>query len=177
MDINSSTSIAEDIGHERFFSLIQEFHVEAGKEILEHGGEIYKYVGDEIIAYWPVASGAGKAQALACLFAIQDRIAQQASKFTERYGHAPAFKSGLHVGSAMTGELGDWKREIAFMGDVLNTTARIQEACKKIGTWLLVSDAYRALIESPERWQFTEAGRGRLRGKEEAITLFTVERA
>ncbi|MCR9142130.1 MAG: adenylate/guanylate cyclase domain-containing protein [bacterium] len=177
MDVNSSTSIAEEIGHERFFALIQDFLVESGKEILEHGGEIYKYVGDEIIAVWPVREGGEGAQAMACLFAIRARIASRADYFRDRYGHVPEFKSALHVGEAMTGELGEWKREIAYMGDVLNTTARIQGACKKAGAWLLISQDYRDLVQNDAGYEFQLIGRGRLRGKDQPIALYRVEQA
>lgn len=174
MDVNSSTKIAEEIGHEKFFALIQDFLVESGKEILEHGGEIYKYVGDEIIAVWPVQEGGTQARALACLFAIRKRIAARADYFREQYGHVPEFKSALHTGNAMTGELGDWKREIAYMGDALNTTARIQGSCKKAGTWLLVSEDYYKLVDHGSKWEFQMIGRGRLRGKDQLIALYRV---
>lgn len=175
LDLNSSTRIAEELGAARFFALIHEFVVEAGEEILEHGGEIYKYVGDEIIAVWPVEYGARRAQALACLCAIRERIAARSDYFLECFGHVPEFKSGIHVGPAIVGELGDWKREIAFMGDVLNTTARIQGACKKAGTWLLVSEEYSSLVRDKERWGFRLAGRGRLRGKDAVTSLYSIE--
>jgi len=175
LDINTSTSIAEQIGPEKFFSMIQDFLVEAGKEILERGGEIYKYVGDEIIAVWPLDTGGQRAEALRCLFGIRRRIQLRADYFRENYGVIPEFKSGLHSGPAMMGELGDWKREIAYMGDTLNTTARIQGACKKLGAMILLSEDYYQLVEEKSTWSFQKAGRGRLRGKDRAITLYHVE--
>lgn len=175
LDVNSSTKIAEEIGHERFFALIQDFLIEAGKEILEHDGEINKYVGDEIIAVWPIHSGATEGKAVACLFAIHARIAARADYFRAQYGHVPEFKSALHAGPAMVGELGDWKREIAYMGDVLNTTARIQGACKKFNTWVLVSEDYCKLVRPESGWKFEIVGRGRLRGKDQAVALFRVK--
>ncbi len=175
LDLTSSTSIAESIGADRFFALIQDFLTDAGREILEHGGEINKYVGDEIIAVWPLEEGARRGAALCCVAAIRSRIAGRANHFRELYGYVPEFKAGLHAGEAIVGELGDWKREIAYMGDVLNTTARIQGACKKTGDWVLVSEDYRSLMADPERWRFKLAGRGRLRGKENSISLYRPE--
>ena len=177
LDINSSTTIAETIGHVRFFAMIQDFLVEAGAEILEHGGEIYKYVGDEIIAIWNVESGARHARALHCVLSISDRIQSKSEQFLERYGVVPDFKSGIHVGEAMVGELGDWKREVAYMGDVINTTARIQGACKKLQARVLISDEYYRLIIDNTRFSAEFVGKGRLRGKEEPVGLYRMNRA
>ncbi len=177
MDLNSSTTIAERIGPTQFFALIQDFMTDAGAEILEHGGEINKYVGDEIIIVWSVERGARNAAALRCVQAVHARLASRREYYEKRYGLVPEFKSGIHVGPAMVGELGDWKREIAYMGDVLNTTARIQGACKKLGAGVLVSEAYYEYLSEADRQGLRHAGRGRLRGKDELIRLYGIMQA
>ena len=177
MDMNDSTSIAEKIGHVAFFELMQDFLVEAGAEIREHGGEINKYVGDEIIALWNVDQGARNGLALEALLAIGKRLERKSPYFQDKYGVVPDFKSGLHVGPAMVGELGDWKREVAFMGDSMNTTARIQGACKKLGARILMSEDYRDKLIDSSRYSMTMAGKGKLRGKEQPMTLYRVEPA
>tara|TARA_Y100001937_G_scaffold61180_3_gene83767 strand:- start:43031 stop:44224 length:1194 start_codon:yes stop_codon:yes gene_type:complete len=175
MDMNASTTVAEQIGHVSFFELMQDFLVQAGIEIREHGGEINKYVGDEIIAVWNVDGGARRALALKCLLAIAVRLQKRASYYQEIYGLVPDFKSALHVGPAMVGELGDWKREVAYMGDTLNTAARIQGACKKLKARVLISEDYQRLMIDTTPFKMEFAGKGRLRGKEKALSLFRVE--
>ncbi len=174
MDMNDSTSIAEKVGHIAFFELMQDFLVEAGDEIREHGGEINKYVGDEIIALWNIDQGARNGRALDALLAIRQRFQNRASYFEEKYGIVPDFKSALHTGPAMVGELGDWKREVAFMGDSMNTTARIQGACKKLKARILISEDYRHKLIDTTRYKLEHAGKGRLRGKETPMTLYRV---
>ena len=51
-----------------------------------------------------------------------------------QYGVVPEFKAGFHVGFATVGEIGVLKKIIAFSGDVLNTTSRIQSNCNKFDT-------------------------------------------
>ena len=87
----------------------------------------------------------------------------------------PEFKAGLHSGLSVTGELGFTKREIAYAGDVLNTTARIEEACKTYGEPLLISENLVSLMNQ-KIFTFKEVGKARLRGKEKEMTLFAVKR-
>ena len=52
LDINDSTTIAEKLGHERYFELLKDFFADITEPILINGGEIYQYVGDEIVLSW-----------------------------------------------------------------------------------------------------------------------------
>lgn len=94
-----------------------------------------------------------------------------------KYGIVPEFKAGLHGGTAITGELGYSRREIAFMGDVLNTTARIEEACKTYEKDLLVSKDLINQLNGMEQYDLQEIGSVKLRGKEQEITLLAVNRS
>lgn len=91
-----------------------------------------------------------------------------------RYGLLPEFKAGMHGGKVITGELGYNRREIAYMGDVLNTTARIEESCKKYGVKFLVSDFIMDRVPLPEGCGKRYIGNEELRGKSEKTDLFEV---
>ncbi len=52
LDINDATSIAEQIGHERYFLLLRDFFSDITQPVLANGGEIYQYVGDEVVLSW-----------------------------------------------------------------------------------------------------------------------------
>jgi adenylate cyclase len=54
LDVRDSTPIAEQLGNKRFVQFLDEVIFTATEPIMEAGGEIYKYVGDEIIATWPM---------------------------------------------------------------------------------------------------------------------------
>ncbi|MGR3301112.1 MAG: hypothetical protein ACUZ8I_01275 [Candidatus Scalindua sp.] len=49
LDLKSSTTIAEEIGHRRYFEFISDFIADVTTPILNNHGEIYQYVGDEIV--------------------------------------------------------------------------------------------------------------------------------
>ena len=52
LDINNATTIAEQLGHTKYFRLLREFFADITIPILANGGEIYQYVGDEVVLSW-----------------------------------------------------------------------------------------------------------------------------
>ena len=175
LDLRSSTTIAENIGEEKYFNFLKEVFSALTPAILKHEGEIYQYVGDEIVISWKPKSGLLNANCIECFFDIQKELKLQSPYFEQKYGESPEFKAGLHSGHVMAGEIGVIKKDIAFSGDVLNTTSRIQEQCNSLGVDLLLSDA---LVEKlkPDNpgYQFREIGNVSLKGKAEEMTLCTV---
>ena len=104
--------------------------------------EIYKYLGDGAILTWPAVVGSDRC--IACFFALEDRVRARTDRYRARYGRGPTFRAGLHRGPVLVTEIGDFRREIAYYGDVLNTAARIQAQCSELGASLLVSPAIAA---------------------------------
>jgi len=67
------------------------------------------------------------------------------------------------------------KRDIAFSGDVLNTTARIQNKCNELGVDILISKFLIEKLNFPEdSFDLREMGDLALRGKEKPMVLFTI---
>lgn len=176
LDIKSSTSIAEKIGHKKFMSLINDFFYDITDPIYETKGEIYKYVGDEVIITWKTKNAIHLANCIECYFRIEDKIESRSGYYFNEYGVVPGFKAGLHGGTVITGELGYTKREIAFMGDVLNTTARIEEACKTYSHDFIVSEELINQIEGTNNFNLLNIGEAKLRGKEKELKLYAVSR-
>jgi adenylate cyclase len=175
LDLRSSTTIAEKIGEENYFNFLKEVFQYATPGILKFKGEIYQYVGDEIVISWDLKSGIQDANCIKCYFEIQTLLNKNKEYFQTNYGVVPVFKAGLHYGHVMAGEIGVVKREIAFSGDVLNTTARIQAKCNELGVDILAS---KFLIDKlnfgNNSFHPKEMGAMELRGKKELVTLFTV---
>lgn len=177
LDLRGSTTIAEKIGEELYFDFIRDFFKDVTPSILANKGEIYQYVGDEVIVSWKKEKGLEKQRALDCFFEIETAIAKKEIEYLEKYGLVPSFKAGLHIGAAMIGEIGVIKKDIAFSGDVLNTTSRIQARCNEFGVDLLVSkELIEALDLSEKHYQLRRLGVVQLRGRAQAVTLFTVEK-
>ena len=176
LDITSSTSIAEKIGHLKFLSLVNDFFYDITEPISQTKGEIYKYVGDEVIVTWKTKEGIAKGNCIRCFFLIEDKINQKADYYSGKYGVVPGFKAGMHGGLAVTGELGYTKREIAFMGDVVNTTARIEEACKTYGKRFIISEYLIQKMGVIPGITYTHVGNVKLRGKEVELNLYAADK-
>ncbi|MEP4093671.1 adenylate/guanylate cyclase domain-containing protein [Reichenbachiella sp.] len=175
LDLRSSTSIAEKLGEEKYFNFLKQVYSWVTPAILNHAGEIYQYVGDEIVISWKPKYGFLRANCLECFFDIQKSLKAKKGYFIEKYGVNPEFKAGLHYGHVMAGEIGVVKRDIAFSGDVLNTTSRIQEQCNPLGVDLLVSKLLSDKLGSiDQKYHLKEIGAMHLKGKAEEVTLFTV---
>jgi class 3 adenylate cyclase len=69
----------------------------------------------------------------------QDAIASNKERYTRRFGVVPEFRAALHRGEIVAGEIGDLRREIAYVGDTLNVAARLLEAAKTVKRDVLVS--------------------------------------
>jgi adenylate cyclase len=176
LDIASSTSIAEKIGHLKFLSLVNDFFYDLTESVRLTKGEIYKYVGDEVIITWKTKEAIDKANCIRCYFMIEDTLTSRNDYYLKKYGIVPGFKAGMHGGLSVTGELGYTKREIAYVGDVVNTTARIEEACKTFNRRFLVSQSILNKIDLPSGLVAFEVGNVILRGKEKELKLFSVEK-
>ncbi|MDT7829567.1 adenylate/guanylate cyclase domain-containing protein [Pricia sp. S334] len=173
-DMKSSTAIAERLGHIEYFELLRQYYSDFSDAIVRHSGEVYQYIGDEIVISWKYEDGIKNNNCINCFFAMKEALKKRADGYNNTFGVAPTFKAGLHVGMVTTGEIGALKKEIIFTGDVLNTTARIQALCNQYNVNLLVSEDLVNELESASKFQITSLGKNELRGKEENLELFTV---
>jgi len=139
IDMRASTAIAERLGELSYLRLLNRFVGDVSFAVAEAGGAIHKYVGDEVIATWRLGPGANPPACVSAVFAARDRIASQGPAYEREFGVVPDFRASLHGGPVAVGELGSLRREIAPIGDTMNTAARILEACRLTGHRALAS--------------------------------------
>jgi adenylate cyclase len=176
LDIVGSTSLAESMGELRMHDLLTPFFFDIDETILAHGGEVHAYVGDEVIVTWRLAANMSERRYLDCFFAIQDRIAERADLYRREFGMVPMFRAGLHAGPVVISECGDSRRQIAYFGDTVNVTARLQEHCKEVGHALLVSADLLRLVRPGSDLTVEALGPTQLRGRAAAVEVFAVKR-
>jgi len=174
LDMKSSTTIAEQIGHVKYFDMLRNYYADLSEPIIAYSGEIYQYVGDEIVVSWSLNNGLKKTNCIRCFFAIKKAIGKRQNYYTQTFGQLPQFKAGFHIGKITTGEIGVIKKEIIFTGDTLNTTARIQGLCNANNTDILVSGQLVNRLPLQEPFLYKPLGKNELRGRDEKIELFTV---
>ncbi len=177
LDIRSSTAIAEKLGHEKWFALLNDFFNDITEPIINTEGEIYQYVGDEVIISWPVPGGFRQRNCINCFLEITDKMNAQANAYFNRYGVELTFKAAVHSGKVAVGEIGKIKKDIVFTGDVLNTTSRIQDLCNTYQADLLVSQDVLDKTDSVVGLEVTHMGSVELRGRNQPVSIFRVRAA
>jgi len=169
IDLEGSTTLAERLGSARYFALLQRFVDDLTEPILEAEGEIYQYAGDEIVVTWTLDAGTRQANCVRCFFEMRQAVARGADGYRRDFGAVPSFRGGLHGGRVTAGELGDLRRQIVFVGDILNTAARLEEHAKRTGLPLVVSGALLERLALPAGVSATPCGELVLRGKDAAV--------
>ncbi len=173
-DIRDATTIAENLGEQRYFNLLKDFFRHIAPAVIQTRGEVYQYVGDEVVISWKMKPGLKNGNAIRCFYIMKELIGQKEEYYIKEYGQCPEFKVGFHFGTVMVGELGQIKRDIAFSGDVLNTSARIQAKCNEFGVDILASSDFADVAyQLPEGIRVERLGNIMLKGKKEETGLVT----
>ncbi|WP_085905761.1 adenylate/guanylate cyclase domain-containing protein [Kiloniella majae] len=175
LDIVGSTTLAERLGDLGVQHMINEFFFDITEPILEHGGEIHRYIGDQVIVTWPLSAGTANIRVIQCCFAINRLINAKAQKYEKKFGFVPGFRIGLHGGPVVIGHCGDQKQEISYFGDTINTAARIEQQCKALDCPLIISSELLNRISLPKDYIAQHLSTVQLRGRQEETELFTIK--
>ncbi len=174
LDLKDSTTIAERLGHFKYSQLIQDCFYDLNEVIPKYDAEIYQYVGDEAVLCWPYKKGMANANCVGLFFAFQQQKLAKAPYYSQKYGLVPEFKAGLHGGVLMVAEVGIVKKELAYHGDVINTSARIQGECNKHNVPILISETLLEDLEVENFFSSRSIGTVLLKGKHEEINIHTL---
>lgn len=174
LDLKASTTIAENLGHYKYSQLIQDCFYDINDVVSQFDAEIYQYVGDEVVLSWPYAKGLANKNCVALFFEFQRVLASRAKYYNEKYDLIPEFKAGLHGGKLMVAEVGIVKKELAFHGDVINTSARIQAECNTHNVSILISEKLKNDLNIIDHYSTTAIGNVLLKGKNKGIEIFTI---
>jgi class 3 adenylate cyclase len=177
LDLKDSTEIAERIGDDIYLRFLDDFLIDVGLAIHRCRGQVYKYIGDEVVVSWLPGDAVQDRNCLKCFFEARHAVEARGDDYLAKYGVIPDFRAAIHAGEVVTGEVGLLKKEIAFVGDVINTTARLAEACKAHSTHLLASGPVLKMITNADGFVLKRLGLERLRGKEEELEVFSVDSA
>lgn len=174
LDMKDSTTHAENLGHIKFSSLIQDSFNDLTSSILQHNVEVYQYVGDEAILTWELPDGFENANCLKAYYTFQQALEKKKDFYEKEYGFIPFFKAGVHLGDVTVSEVGAVKRDIAYHSDVLNTAARIQGKCNEFKAALLISEVVKENLENQQFFNFEQIGGISLKGKQQLVNIYSV---
>ncbi|MEL6504654.1 MAG: adenylate/guanylate cyclase domain-containing protein [Pseudomonadota bacterium] len=172
IDLVGSSQLARKLGDINFHEFLADFFHLIDRPIASAGGEIVSYVGDAAIVTWPLTDkGKRNARSLQALQQIDIIVRNRSAAFEERYGHPPRFRAALHGGPVVVGECGNMRRQVTFLGDVVNMTARMDEWAKGAGEARVISTSLLASMELPDGVTGEPLGEHILRDSNEALAL------
>ena len=175
IDLKGSTTIAEKLGHFDFAYFLKDYYSDITEALRKTNAQIYQYVGDEVILTWSFKRGLEDNNVIHCFFEMKKIINDLKAKYIAKYGVYPEFKAGLHGGKVIVTWVGELKKEITYLGDVVNTTARIQEDCKRLDKDFLISEELLNRISGLGNVKASFVEETIPRGREESVRLYSLE--
>ena len=175
LDMKSSTTLAEKLGLESYYELLSDFFNDITDPVYFADAEVYQYVGDEVVFTWETEKGINNQNCLNLFFSIKKKVKSREKYYLKKYGEIPRFKAAIHLGEVISAQIGEVKRELIYNGDVLNTTARIQEQCNVFGQELIVSGRLLKKLNLEDNYISNKLDALRLRGKESLVHLFSIQ--
>ena len=177
LDVVGSTAFAEAHGDLRAQEYLGAVFATLAEPVRRNGGSVDDYVGDLAMVTWPISRGLKDARCVTCLFDVLDRIEADAAAWTTRFGTVPRLRAALHGGSVVTAEVGVDRHKIAYFGDAVNVTSRIEALCRPLGVGILISqDLLGRLPRLPAGVRARSLGAHALRGRGAPLSVATLER-
>jgi len=165
-DLRHSTDLADTLPGEAFLAVLNDYFRCTAGAVLDHGGDVLRFIGDAVLAIFPVAEGrftTGEACARA-IEAARDadkRIAQLNAERGAAPGYPVAYGLALHVGQVLFGNIGVPERvEFSVIGPAANEVCRLEGKTKDLGRSIVVSEAFARELELD--WQ--DLGEHELKG-------------
>jgi adenylate cyclase len=169
IDIRGFTSFAERLSARQVVATLNRLFELIVPIIQAHGGHVDKYVGDGLLAIYgaPQRRDDHADQALAASVEIATTVELE-------FKDELAIGIGLNSGPVVAGNVGGGGRlEFTVIGDAVNVAARIEAATRETGDAVLVSGQTRALLSDGAAASLAERPQVPLRGRDEAVSLFT----
>ncbi|MBP9084997.1 MAG: adenylate/guanylate cyclase domain-containing protein [Kofleriaceae bacterium] len=174
-DIAGFTTISEGLTPERLVALLNDYLTHMTDIVLAHGGVIDKYIGDAVMAFWgaPVDDPLHAQHAVACALAMRKRCDELRPVWKARFGYEIFARAGVNSGNAVVGNMGSkHKYNYTVMGDMVNLASRLEGANKAYGTYLMISESTKAIVE--HQFDLRELDLVAVKGKEQPVRVFEV---
>jgi adenylate cyclase len=173
-DLRDFTKISDNWPRDDVIDLLNDYFDAMSEPIVRHGGEILKFIGDGLLAIFPLH----EPKACANLLRAVTEARQAMVALNERNkgtGRAPLnYGIGVHVGDVMYGNIGSTSRlDFTVIGPAVNMASRLEALTKQIGKPVLLSRDFAELV-TPE-FELERVGQHAVRGFSEPIELFAFQ--
>ncbi|MFK7861658.1 MAG: adenylate/guanylate cyclase domain-containing protein [Granulosicoccus sp.] len=164
-DLRNSTAMAEQSTATDYLKTLNTYFSCTAGAVVEHEGQILHFLGDAVLAIFPVTQNVTEADAAKkALIASHDARARMHTLNEMRAAEgqqALEFGLALHVGDVLYGNIGISDRiEFTVIGRAVNEVSRLESLTKEVGEPLLVSKAFKCLVDQPWRSLGTFSAKG-----------------
>jgi adenylate cyclase len=175
-DLRGSTAMAEKLAPKDYIATLNAFFDAVGGAVLAKHGEILGFIGDAVLAIFPIRKGQATA-AKACQRALSaarlsaQRIAKLNEKRAANHEDPIAYGLGLHLGDVTFGNIGvDERLSFSVIGPTVNEVARLEGLTKKLGRSVVASELFRNSVPRGTAWE--SLGEHRVSGVQRPLKVF-----
>ena len=177
-DLRESTPLARLMSRSEFLACLNEFFDCVAGAVLDHGGQILRFIGDAALAIFPIEEGCDDRslqevceRAIASAREASSRIKSTNLQRTRSALQPIQYGIALHVGNVTYGNIGTGNRlEFTVIGEAANLAARIESMCKLLDQPVLLSAEFAAC--APD--YVTSLGRHELKGIDEPQEIYAL---
>jgi adenylate cyclase len=173
-DLRESTPLSVTLGEQRFLELLNDYFLATAGAVLEHGGEVLRFIGDASLAVFPTTRENSRDVCRHALDAARDARARVLAANAKRRSDGLAEFAcgiGLHLGRVHYGNIGTPERlEFSVIGAAANEAARIEALCKETGQDVVLSGTMAAALGAACR----SLGNFTLRGVAQPMEIFAL---
>jgi adenylate cyclase len=168
-DLRDFTHISDNWPRDDVIDLLNGYFDAMSEPIARHGGEILKFMGDGLLAIFPLSEPSACANLLHAVAEARQAMRALNEKNTDR---APLnFGIGVHVGDVMYGNIGSSARlDFTVIGPAVNMASRLEALTKQTGKNVLLSHAFADLVK--DDFELERVGEFPVRGFNESVELF-----
>jgi adenylate cyclase len=171
-DVRSFTALSDRVPGQQVIAILDQIFDAQARAIAKHGGEILKFIGDGLLAIFPVEAPDQAARAAVAALTAAGEAIESVQALGPRSPGEPPLKMviALHYGSAIYGNIGAADRlDFTVIGPGVNLVSRVEAIAKSLDLPLVVSDDFARVHGGTLR----SLGLHKLRGLEQPHELFT----
>jgi len=170
-DLRDFTRISNNWPRDDVIDLLNGYFDAMSEPIARHGGEILKFIGDGLLAIFPLSDPSACANLLHAVAEARQAIAAL-NEENSRTGRAPLnYGTGVHVGDVMYGNIGSRTRlDFTVIGPAVNMASRLETLTKQLGRTVLLSRAFADFVN--EDFDLERVGEYPVHGFSDPIELF-----
>ncbi|WP_123194046.1 adenylate/guanylate cyclase domain-containing protein [Pannonibacter phragmitetus] len=172
-DLRGFTTLSNRLPGEKLIELLNTYFGAMASAVEAHGGEVLKFIGDEVMAIFPYES-ADEAQEASrrAVFAAQEAVMRIAEVNHNCCAENPEIKVGiaLHAGDVFFGNVGSETRlDFTVVGPAVNLASRIAGLAKALDREILASEAVAGMLGC----QSGKVGTYYVKGFDEPVSVFS----